>query len=155
MSTLTLAPPPVDRFSFSKLLREPKVVTAIADKRPVYLDRRNAPDLILMSQKADEDNRTGIDLATSVIKLMIPSAEPIRARAENIFPWVRFLPEGDITEFADDLFKTTRACATLGNFGALTQIVHEWKCSAEAYEYGWDKTEYDWLEHPIPVPRPE
>jgi len=155
MVDILMAPLPEFRFSFSRLLREPKVVAAAADTRPVLLDRRDGPDLVLLNREADERNRSGMAYAAQVMDAMLAdSSEPIETKMERAFPWAKFLTEKGKTDFTEELVSTTRACAHLGSFVSLAQTVAAWKSTAEAYEAGWDNVEYDWLDEPVAVARP-
>jgi hypothetical protein len=75
----------------------------------------------------------------------------------DVFPWVRFLPTGDIRRFLVELVETVRASSELGNVAALGPVVAAWRDTAEIYA---DPELYQALTNPLegtdhgPVPEP-
>jgi len=51
----------------------------------------------------------------------------------QVFPWVGFLPAEDKTEFVKETASTLRACASIGRFTALENMIDDWRNTAEIW----------------------
>lgn len=49
---------------------------------------------------------------------------------DEVFPWTCFLSDRGRERFASDLVDTARACADMGVWAPLGQLLHEWKATA-------------------------
>jgi hypothetical protein len=51
----------------------------------------------------------------------------------DVFPWVRFLPAADRHTFLVEFVETLRAVEDLDKLGPVTQMLTEWRHTAEVY----------------------
>jgi hypothetical protein len=140
---------------FSDISREPHAVSKAVDHGPLTVTRRDGAPLVLMLKADSDAARRGLMLAAQVIGVVLAgSAKSLPARLAGLFPWVAFLSDHEKTDFAAELTDTTRACASIADFGPLETMVHAWQSTSEAYAAGWDGEIDDWLDEPIRVERP-
>ncbi|MGI5236985.1 hypothetical protein [Dactylosporangium sp. CA-139066] len=57
----------------------------------------------------------------------------LREVLPNALPWVRFLPVADIDVMAAEFVSTTEAAAAIGNTAAVSQLLVEWRHTAEVH----------------------
>lgn len=144
---------------FSELLRQPAETTnRLIRARAVRLRRRDAADLVLMSADRAEAEAEVIDLAARLLA-GVARRDPglVREVLPSALPWVRFLPATDMDAMADEFVATTEAAAAIGNTAAVSQLLIEWRHTAEIHA---DPDLYRALtEQPLddfgPVPRPD
>jgi hypothetical protein len=120
---------------FSELLRQPVETTdRLTRARAVRLRRRDAADLVLMSADRAEAEAEVIDV-TSRLLASIARRDPdlVREMLPTALPWVRFLPATDIDAMADEFVATTEAAAAIGNTAAVSQLLIEWRHTAEIH----------------------
>jgi hypothetical protein len=120
---------------FSELLRQPVETTdRLTRARAVRLRRRDAADLVLMSAERAEAEAEVIDM-TSRLLAGVARRDPgvVREVLPTALPWVRFLPAADIDAMADELVSTTEAAAAIGNTAAVSQMLIEWRHTAEIH----------------------
>lgn len=119
---------------FSDLLRKPKEVTDDVEQGDVLLRRRDEPDLRLSRadrevQRADTFSAIGRALRN----LAVHSPTALADALGDAFPWVEFLPAGDRRLFLDEFSRVVVAAAALDDYEALTQLVREWRATAEVH----------------------
>lgn len=119
---------------FSDLLRKPKEVTDDVEQGDVLLRRRDEPDLRLSradreAQRADTFSAIGRALRN----LAVHSPTALADALGDAFPWVEFLPAGDRRLFLDEFSRVVVAAAALDDYEALTQLVREWRATAEVH----------------------
>jgi hypothetical protein len=150
---------PLESVPFSELLRQPVETTnRLTRARAVRLRRRDAADLVLMSADRAEAEAEVIDLAARLLA-GVARRDPdlVREVLPSALPWVRFLPAADMDVMADEFVATTEAAAAIGNTAAISQLLIEWRHTAEIHA---DPDLYRALtEQPLadfgPVPRPD
>jgi hypothetical protein len=143
--------------TFSHFLRSPNEVAAAAADGGVLLTRRGEEDLVLLSAASERSNRAGMQFAVSVISAAVADwPGSFSHRLHQPFPWMIFLSQHEQEGFAAELVDVSRACASLGRFERLAQVVRQWSNTAAAYESGVtaEGSELEWLETPVPVERP-
>lgn len=126
---------PLDSVPFSELLRQPvETADRLTRARAVRLRRRDAADLVLMSADRADAEAEVIDV-TSRLLAGVARRDPglVREVLPTAVPWVRFLPAADIETMADELVATTEAAAALGNTSAVSQLLIEWRHTAEVF----------------------
>lgn len=149
--------PALESVPFSELLRQPAETTdRLARTRALRLRRRDAADLVLMSAERADAEAEVIDL-TAYLLAGIAAREPdlLAELLPTALPWVRFLPAADVTAFIDEFISMARAAASLGNPAAVSQLLTEWRHTAEVHA---DPELHRALTQPLgdfgPVPRP-
>lgn len=119
---------------FSDLLREPKTVVRDLDDGDVLLRRRGAPALRLTLVDRDDQRADAYALVGRALRnLAVHSPAALGDALLDEFPWTSFLPKVDQAAFIDDFTRTVVAAAELDNFAPLTQLVHEWRATAEIH----------------------
>jgi hypothetical protein len=126
---------PLESVPFSELLRQP---TETADRtsrtRAVRLRRRDAADLVLMSaDRADAEGQV-VDLTARILAAVSrQNPELVRDVLPTVLPWIRFLPAQDLDQLAGEFIATAEAAAALGNTAAISQLLTEWRHTAEIH----------------------
>jgi hypothetical protein len=120
---------------FSELLRQPvETAERLTHTRAVRLRRRDAEDLVLMSADRAEAESEVFDL-TGRLLVNVLKREPhlLHEVLPTVLPWARFLPATDIDLLATELTATAEAAAAIGNMAPLSQLLTEWRHTAEIY----------------------
>ena len=119
---------------FSELLREPKTVVRDLDDGDVLLRRRGAPALRLTLVDRDDQRADAYALVGRALRnLATHSPAALGEALLDEFPWTSFLPKADQAAFVDDFTRTVGAAAELDNFVPLTQLIDEWRATAEIH----------------------
>lgn len=124
--------------TWSSFLREPTSVERWLERGDVVLRRREGEPLRLTRVSADEAQHQAL---VAAVRLLSADAGRQRKlldaqRVSERLPWTRFLPDDDRRAFVDDFLKTLEACADLGDFAALGNLVIEWKATARLHAEG-------------------
>lgn len=145
--------------SWSDFLREPtRVLPQIERGEEVILRRRDGGALRLALESEAQAAEVGTEIAALVLAKALPGmdltflAEVLRPR----LPWTRFLPAPALEEFAREFAETLEACASIGNMNRISEVLSDWKATAEIYA---DPALASDLRRPLPgtdtrVPRP-
>jgi hypothetical protein len=128
---------PLDEVPFTELIQHPTATTGrLAGVRALRIRRRDADDLVLMSaDRADQEGEV-IDLtARLLVGLLAESggADLIRRVLPATLPWVHFLPADAVDELAAEFVTTIRAAAAVNNMTPVSQLLTEWRHTAEIY----------------------
>jgi len=119
---------------FSDLLRKPKEVTDDVEQSDVLLRRRDEPDLRL--SRADREAQR-VDLFSAIGRalrnLAVHSPAALADALADAFPWLEFLPSTDRRSFLDEFSRVVTAAAAVDNYEPLTQLVREWRATAEVH----------------------
>ena len=119
---------------FSDLLRRPKEVTNDVANGDVVLRRRDEPDLRLTLAERDLDKADALSaLGRTLRNLAVHQLPALKKAMSDAFSWVEFLPADDRTEFAQDFSRVLVASAELDSYAALTELIRDWKATAEVY----------------------
>ncbi|GAA3271576.1 hypothetical protein Dvina_45335 [Dactylosporangium vinaceum] len=126
---------PLESVPFSELLRQPaETAERLTRARAVRLRRRDAADLVLMSAERADAEAEVIDLSSRLLA-GVASRDPglLRELLPSALPWVRFLPPADVDAMAAEFVSTTEAAAAIGNTAAVSQLLVEWRHTAEIH----------------------
>jgi hypothetical protein len=87
----------------------------------------------MSAERADAEAEV-IDL-TAYLLAGIAEREPdlLAELLPTALPWARFLPAADVTTFIEEFISTVRAAASLGNLAAVSQLLTEWRHTAEVH----------------------
>jgi hypothetical protein len=117
---------------FSDLLRHPKDVTSEVDDSDVLLRRRDEPDLRLSrADREAERTETFGALARAFRNLSVHNRGALGEALGEAFGWLEFLPAADRRLFIDEFARVVTASADLDNYAPLTQLIREWRTTAE------------------------
>ncbi|MFJ6729419.1 hypothetical protein ACIQPQ_31405 [Streptomyces sp. NPDC091281] len=126
--------------NFSELLNKPLDTVArlhVNARKGLRLHRRDAEDLYLTTAARADQVVEVLDTTTRMFVALLregPSSIDLLAQAfPEAFPWVRFLPPAAMREFLVEFVETLRASSDLGTIEPITQIITEWKHTAEIY----------------------
>lgn len=119
---------------FSDLLRHPNDVTDDLDTSDVVLRRRDEPDLRLTRADRDADRTDAFRaLARTFRNLALHNRATFTIAVTDAFSWVAFLSAADRSRFIDEFATVVAAAAELDNFEPMTQLVREWRATAEVH----------------------
>lgn len=119
---------------FSDLLRHPKDVTDDVVDGDVVLRRRDEPDLWLSRvDRETERSDTFAALAHAMQSLGAHAPTAVARALPEVFPWLDFLPDADRRRFVTEFSRTVAAAAELENLWPLTQLLREWRATAEVH----------------------
>lgn len=124
--------------TWSELLREGnEVVAKLGHQRRLLVHRRDADDLVLTTavRVAQEDELLHVTTRFLVELIQAPAGRSsyFPELVSRVFPWVRFLPEADRTEFARELVDVMKACEDIDTTAPILQTIAEWRHTAEAH----------------------
>jgi hypothetical protein len=119
---------------FSDLLRHPRDVTSDIQPSDVLLHRRGEPDLrlSLADREADRAATTAL-LKRALRTVAVHNPAELVGALREVLPWVEFLPAADRMSFLDELSRTIVASAELDNFAAVSQLLREWRVTADVH----------------------
>ncbi|MFG3554199.1 hypothetical protein ACGGAQ_07410 [Micromonospora sp. NPDC047557] len=126
---------PLESVPFSELLRQPaETAERLSRARAVRLRRRDAADLVLMSADRAAAEGEVVDLTARLLASVV-RRDPtlVREALPTVLPWVRFLPPDDREQMANDFVETAEAAAAVGNTAAVSQLLAEWRHTAEIH----------------------
>jgi hypothetical protein len=120
--------------TFSAMLRESGEVLREVEEGDVLLHRRDGADVMLVRADREAGVRESLS-ATAQLVSLLPD-EVLRERVEALthkMPWLRFLPDEDRLTFVRELVQTAEACAAVGVFDPMGQLIHEWRDTAAVW----------------------
>jgi hypothetical protein len=124
----------VVEYPFSELLRHPKEVTGDVEQGSVLLRRRDEPDLRLTRADRDADRAAAFAaLGRALRNLAVHSPKTLEDSLGDAFPWLEFLPSKERRAFVEEFSRVVVAAAELDNYAPLSQLVREWKATAEIH----------------------
>lgn len=124
--------------NFSELINKPKDTLARLDRtRRILLRRRDAEDLVLTTVARAEQDSTVVTAATRLFAaLMRQGPEPRELLLQVMpaaFPWVKYLPQADVSAFAGELFAELTASESLDSSAPVAQLIIAWQHTAEVH----------------------
>lgn len=120
---------------FSELLRQPVETTdRLTRTRAVRLRRRDAADLVLMFADRAEAEAEVTDVTARLLAAVARrNPQLLREVLPTALPWVRFLPAADLDAMVEEFVAITEAAAAIGNTAAVSQLLIEWRHTAEVH----------------------
>ena len=119
---------------FSDLLRRPKDVTSDVDNGDVLLRRRDEPDLRLSrADREAEKIEAFAAMARAFRNLAVHNMGALDTALNDAFAWLEFLPVPDRRVFVAEFARVVEAAATLDNYAPLSQLLREWRATAELH----------------------
>lgn len=119
---------------FSDLLRKPNEVVKDLAYGDVVLRRRGAPALRLTRVDRDEERAIAYAMVGRTLRnLAVGQSDAVGQSLLDEFPWTSFLPGDDREEFVRQFTRMVVAAAEVDNFAPLTQLVEEWRATAEIH----------------------
>lgn len=134
---------PVDVVTFSDLSRNPKTVAERARSLGrVRITHRDSPDFYLTA--ADREERRDENLATSArifeaLMRQEAGAQVMLRAIPDVFPWARHLTDGELQDFARELFAALTDAAELDVDANVNEVVAGWRATARIKA---DKSQY-------------
>lgn len=125
--------------NFSTLLRDPKQVIEHLDEGDVVITRRGEESLRISKEHdtaRDQEMTRAFAQMLGALVLDEDQAERMLDRLRIPFGWIDFLNEPEQRAFADEFFRTARACAAAGHFDRLAIEVGNWHETALGYSAG-------------------
>lgn len=121
-------------YSFSDLLRRPKVVTREVEKGDVLLRRRHESDLRLTRADRDAERAAAFAaLGRALRHLGEHDPAALGVALHDAFAWMEFLPARDRYKFVDEFSRAIAAAVELDSYAALMQLLREWRTTAEIH----------------------
>jgi glyceraldehyde-3-phosphate dehydrogenase/erythrose-4-phosphate dehydrogenase len=127
--------------TFSDLLQRPNETVEklkSARSRSLRVHRRGSEDDLILTTaaRATQDDEL-IDVATRLLRAVM-SNPVVRSThlleiLPKVFPWIRFLTDGDRMTFAQELVDAMDASESLGSPTPVLQLITEWRHTAEIY----------------------
>lgn len=125
--------------TFSTFLRDPNKVIESLDEGDVVLTRRDGEPLRISKESDAVREREMTQAFAQMLGVMVlndDDADLLLSRLRIPFGWLEFLDGHEQQLFAEDFFRTARACAAMGNFERLAVEVGNWHETALAYSRG-------------------
>lgn len=119
---------------FSDLLRHPKDVAVDVEAGDVILRRRDQPDLWLSrADRETERSQAFAVLARTLRNLALRSPDALTDALVEVFSWTEVFPISERSLFVEDFSRVATAAADLDDMRPLTQLLREWRATAEVY----------------------
>lgn len=119
--------------TLTELLRSPRTVVAGLDRGDVVVRRRDGDDFVILSLARYRDESAAVGLVAAMLRSAPSLPGTLGNALQAHLPWVRFLPEADREQFAEELLDTIAAAASLGTFAPVSVLVHQWRHTAEVW----------------------
>ncbi|MHB1501607.1 MAG: DUF6247 family protein [Candidatus Dormibacteria bacterium] len=124
----------VTEHPFSDLLRKPNDVVKNLAHGDVVLRRRGAPALRLTRVDRDEERAVAYAMIGRTLRnLAVGQSDALGQSLLDEFPWTSFLPGDDREQFVREFTRMVVAVAEVDNFAPLSQLVEEWRATAEIH----------------------
>ena len=99
--------------------------------------RGEEEDLVLTTVSRANEVREVVSTTTTLFIALMQEHHEIRGLVTEVmpkaFPWVRFLPRDDMRAFVVELVETLEAANSLGTPAPVTQLIAEWRRTAEVH----------------------
>lgn len=121
---------------FSDLLHRPAATAGLLENvRALRLRRRDAGDLALMRVEQLDAEGMVVDFTAHLLAVLARrlGAATMRGVLLDALPWVTFLPDDAVDQFAAELVEVAQGAAALDNLAPLATLLVQWRHSAEIY----------------------
>ncbi len=125
--------------TFSTLLRDPNKVIESLEEGDVVLTRRDAEPLRISKERDAARERQMTQAFAQMLGALVLDDDKTDRLLERLrvpFGWLDLLSADEQRRFAEEFFRTARACAAAGNFERLAIEVGNWRETAVAYSLG-------------------
>jgi hypothetical protein len=124
--------------AFSDLINKPKVTLqplAASHATSIRLRRRDEADLMLTTADRYEQEHEVIRMAVRLFATLARQRDldSMLRLLPEIYPWTRFLPEPDQSDFLREFIDTLGAIEDLDTVAPLVQLITEWRHTAEVH----------------------
>lgn len=141
----------LEKFRSSDLSHDATSIYRAAEQAPVLVTRRDAEDLVLMSERENTARRLLLEFAAQIIAVTTDDQGSLSHRMSNIFPWMLALsPEGR-EKCAIALVEAARASFATGQLHLALAEKTAWEETAINMAAGFGQAPADWLDETIPV----
>jgi len=111
-----------------------RILTRDVDDNDVLLRRCDEPDLRLSRADREADRADAFTALTRALgNLAAHNPVALSEALGDAFAWLEFLPSKDRRMFIDEFTRVVTAAADLDNYAPLTQLVREWRATAEIH----------------------
>ncbi|XVU24815.1 hypothetical protein ACQPZJ_47710 [Actinoplanes sp. CA-054009] len=129
---------PVSEAPFSELINKPKATLLPltgSHAHAIRLRRRDDVDLVVTTADRYEQDHAVVSAALRLFRTIVLSGQvdAVLDLLPEVFPWSRFLPAGDRHTFLIEFVDTLRAVEDLDTLAPVTQLLAEWRHTAEAH----------------------
>ncbi|WP_433159956.1 hypothetical protein [Kribbella sp. CA-247076] len=125
--------------TFTDLLQRPtETVEKLKRGRALRVHRRGTEDDLILTTaaRADQDDQL-VEVATRLLRAIM--SDPVMRSTHlldvlpQVFPWMRFLPTADRTEFVRELIEVMSAGQEVGSSVPALQLITEWRNTAQVH----------------------
>lgn len=145
----------LETFRSSDLSLHSSTVYSAAERSPVLVTRRDAEDLVLMSERENTARRLLMEFAAQIIAVTTDERGTLAERMSNIFPWMLALSPAGRVKCATALVEAARASFATGQIHLALAEKTSWEETAINMAAGLGNEASDWLDQSITVERPE
>ncbi|MEV4348004.1 hypothetical protein AB0J83_26410 [Actinoplanes sp. NPDC049596] len=129
---------PVSEAPFSDLINKPKAtLQPLTGSRAhaIRLRRRDDVDLVVTTADRYDQDHAVVSAALRLFRTIVLNgqADAVLDLLPEVFPWSRFLPPGDRHTLLIEFVDTLRAVEDLDTLAPVTQLLTEWRHTAEVY----------------------
>lgn len=102
----------------------------------VLHQRGGHPTWVLVTETRAQAQQEAAEYATLALDVVVHDEAALARFVDRLgasLPWMLFLPEGDRETFATEATETLRACASIGKYTAFTNLLDDWRNTAEIW----------------------
>jgi len=132
---------PAAEINFSELSNKPaesvRKLQAAPNQTLLVHRRGDEEDLVLTTASRAREVREVVSFTTALFVALLQHSKEVSGLIADVmpsvFPWMRFLPPEAKEQFAVDIVETLEAAKSLGTPVPVTQLITEWRHTAEVY----------------------
>jgi len=123
-------------WTFTDLLRKPKVVLERMDEGQVRITRRDGDDLVILRAHDLDSLVDGVALSSRLIRAIGRNRGDVAAALVDLFAWTGEFSPAELVEYATEMERLVFTDSELGSFERLLRAQKEWEETARAYALG-------------------